>query len=176
MRRALLIGRFQPFHRGHLEALQRIAGEFDRVVVGIGSAQESHTLKNPFTAGERYLMMEAALDEAGVANVRLVPIPDMNRNAVWVSHVRSLVPPFDVFFTNNSLPRRLFEEAGFAVHSIPFVTRDRLEGTTIRRLMLTGGAWEELVPPATARVIRDLGGIERLRILAEEDRAPSPVA
>jgi len=121
-------------------------------------------------------MMEAALDEAGVANVRLVPIPDMNRNAVWVSHVRSLVPPFDVFFTNNSLPRRLFEEAGFAVHSIPFVTRDRLEGTTIRRLMLTGGAWEELVPPATARVIRDLGGIERLRILAEEDRAPSPVA
>ncbi|HWG90845.1 MAG TPA: nicotinamide-nucleotide adenylyltransferase [Candidatus Thermoplasmatota archaeon] len=171
MRRALLIGRFQPFHRGHLEALTAISREFDRVVVGIGSAQESHTLKNPFTAGERYLMIEAALEEAGITNVALLPIPDMNRNAVWVSHVTSLVPPFDVFFTNNPLPRTLFEEKGYKVQPIPFVSRSEYEGTTIRSQMLQGGPWEERVPPATAAVIRKLGGPERLRVLAGNDRA-----
>lgn len=169
VRRALLIGRFQPPHRGHVQSIAALAREFDRVVVGIGSAQESHTAQNPFTAGERFLMLEAALDEAGVRNVALVPIPDMNRNAVWVSHVRSLVPPFDVLFTNNALPRELFREAGYEVRPIPLLDRTRLQGTSIRRAMLAGGAWEDCVPPATAAVIRDLGLVERLRLLAERD-------
>lgn len=43
--RGLLIGRFQPFHLGHEYLIERIDEAVDEVVVGIGSAGESHSKK-----------------------------------------------------------------------------------------------------------------------------------
>lgn len=171
--RALAIGRFQPLHNGHLAALSRLARECERLTIGIGSADVSHTLENPFTAGERHEMLRASLAAEGVTNVDIVPIPDVNRNAIWVSHVKSLVPPFDVFYTNNALPRRLFEEAGHAVRGLPFVEREKYEATQIRALMLENGDWEKLVPEAARRVIASVRGVERLRDLAAGE-GPAP--
>ena len=51
--RGLLVGRLQPIHDGHMDVISRILAEVDEVIIGIGSAQLSHTLKDPFTAGER---------------------------------------------------------------------------------------------------------------------------
>ncbi|MEM0023032.1 MAG: adenylyltransferase/cytidyltransferase family protein, partial [Archaeoglobaceae archaeon] len=48
--RALFIGRFQPYHLGHHEVVKKILEEVDELIIGIGSAQESHSLENPFTA------------------------------------------------------------------------------------------------------------------------------
>ncbi|MCK5309571.1 MAG: adenylyltransferase/cytidyltransferase family protein, partial [Thermoplasmata archaeon] len=53
--RGLIIGRFQPFHKGHFEVLKEIAGQVDKLIIGIGSADESYTFEDPFTAGERHL-------------------------------------------------------------------------------------------------------------------------
>ena len=52
-KRGLLIGRMQPVHNGHIEIIKQILEEVDEIIIGIGSAQLSHELKNPFTAGER---------------------------------------------------------------------------------------------------------------------------
>ncbi|MEM2915309.1 MAG: adenylyltransferase/cytidyltransferase family protein, partial [Candidatus Bathyarchaeia archaeon] len=60
--RALYVGRFQPFHLGHLEAVKYMLRNSKEVIIVIGSAQESHTLTNPFTAGERVYMIRLALD------------------------------------------------------------------------------------------------------------------
>ena len=78
--RGIYIGRFQPFHKGHLYAVKEVLNEVDELIIGIGSAQESHTLENPFTAGERMLMIKSALAEAGVDSykVYIVPIPDLS--------------------------------------------------------------------------------------------------
>mgnify|MGYP001262099234 CR=1 FL=1 len=46
---ALFIGRFQPFHKGHLSALRWIAAKSSKVIVAIGSAQKSFEPDNPFT-------------------------------------------------------------------------------------------------------------------------------
>lgn len=169
--RALFVGRFQPFHLGHLEVCKRIADAHERLVVAIGSAEQSHTPANPFTAAERHAMIEAALDEARIARYALVPVPDVNRNAIWVAHVASLVPPFHTLYSNNPLPRRLFAEAGYEVRAATFHDRERFEGTRIRKLMVDDGGWEELVPKAVARVVHEIGGVDRLRMLADEDRA-----
>ena len=53
MSRGFYIGRFQPYHYGHQAVLEQIAGSVDEIVIGVGSAQVSHTLDNPFTAGEK---------------------------------------------------------------------------------------------------------------------------
>ena len=168
-RRALYIGRFQPFHLGHLNVVSSISREFDGVLVGIGSAQESHTLSNPFTAGERHLMIQKSLDAAGVRNYFVIPIPDVGRNALWVSHVQSLVPPFQVFVSNNALPRRLFQESGYQIRGAPFYEREKFSGTRIRQAMLQAEGWQELVPKEVVGVIEEVRGIERMRDLSQAD-------
>jgi nicotinamide-nucleotide adenylyltransferase len=167
--RALCIGRFQPFHLGHLHVVQQVAREFESVLVGIGSAQESHTLTNPFTAGERHLMIQKSLDAAGVRNYSVIPIPDVGRNALWVSHVAALVPPFQVFVSNNALPRRLFQEAGYQIRGAPFFERDKYSGTHIREAMLKGQGWQDLVPKEVVEVVEEVHGIARMRDLGQVD-------
>lgn len=167
--RGLFIGRFQPFHLGHLDVVERLAREHAEVVVGIGSANVSHTPINPFTGGERVEMIHAALQDAGVRNALVVPVPDIGRNTLWVSHVASLVPRFAALYTNNPLMTRLFQEAGHAVRPAPFHERARFEGTRIRRLMLDGGDWQPLVPKAVARLVGEVDGLQRMRDVARMD-------
>jgi nicotinamide-nucleotide adenylyltransferase len=56
MTRGCYIGRFQPYHDGHHEMVATIAEDVDELVLGIGSAGDSHTPHDPFTAGERIMM------------------------------------------------------------------------------------------------------------------------
>jgi nicotinamide-nucleotide adenylyltransferase len=164
--RALMIGRFQPFHKGHLEVVRKIARECSSVTIGIGSAQYSHTLENPFTAGERHLMISSALEEDGIENYYLVPVVDINRYAVWVAHVVSMVPPFEVVYTNNPLTRRLFSEAGWDVRDSPMFNRAAYSGTEIRRRIASGEGWEDSVPPGVASAIKAIGGVGRMKDLS----------
>ena len=49
----MIIGRFQPFHLGHSIILDRALDQCNKVIVVIGSAQESRTPLNPLSASER---------------------------------------------------------------------------------------------------------------------------
>ncbi len=161
--RALFIGRFQPFHNGHLAMAKRILEEHEEVIIGIGSAQYSHTGENPFTAAERFEMIHRALDGEGVHNYHIIPIPDTHVHSVWVGHVLSLVPKFDAVYTNSALVIRLFKERGVHVVSLPMVEREDLSGTEVRKRMFAGGDWESLVPAAVAAYIKEIDGVERIK-------------
>ncbi len=162
----LFLGRFQPFHEGHLEVVREIATQVDKLVIAIGSAQESHTQEDPFTAGERHLMISETLDEEGITNYFIIPIVDINRYSVWVAHVRSLVPPFDIIYTNNELTSRLFRESGIEVRATKLYDRERYSGSRVRELLKSNGDWQALVPSATERVIQMLDGQKRIQDLA----------
>jgi nicotinamide-nucleotide adenylyltransferase len=166
--RGLVIGRYQPFHNGHLEVILEIMAdpECHELILAIGSAQESHTMENPFSAGERILMIDRAIRNAKIDNYYLIPIPDINRYAVWVSHVESLVPPIDIVYTNNQLTRRLFTERGYNVKSPKLYDREQYSGTKIRKLMISDGDWKALVPSEVAKIISDIDGVKRLKDLA----------
>ncbi|WP_424014695.1 nicotinamide-nucleotide adenylyltransferase [Halorubrum xinjiangense] len=166
--RGFYIGRYQPFHDGHRHMVEEIAAEVDELVLGIGSAGDSHTTRNPFTAGERVMMVTKAVEELD-ATTYVVPIEDLDRNSVWVSHVQSMTPRFDVAYSNNPLVVRLFEEAGVEVRQSPMFRRDVLEGTELRERMIRGRDWEDLVPDAVVDVIREVDGVERIRRIAETD-------
>ena len=163
MTSVLFIGRFQPFHKGHLAMVHRILEDHEEVIIGIGSAQYSHTGENPFTAGERFEMIKRSLDAEGIRDYHIVPIPDTHVHSVWVSHVKSLVPAFDAVVTNSDLVVRLFREHGLKVLSLPLVSREKYSGTEVRRRMQKGGDWKSLVPPAVAGFIEEIDGIERIR-------------
>ncbi len=168
-RRGFIIGRFQPFHKGHLEVVREILKDNDSLIIGIGSAQYSHTLVNPFTAGERHLMISRTLEKEHIYNFYLVPIEDVNANSLWVSHAEALTPKFDVVYTNNPLVRRLFIEKKYQVKSLPMVNRKEWSGTKIREKMLKNQNWKEDVPETVAGVIMEIDGISRIQQLSETD-------
>ncbi len=165
--RGLFIGRFQPFHKGHLEVIREMTSKTEKLIIGIGSAQLSHTFKDPFTAGERHLMISQSLDAENIIDYYIIPIMDINRYKVWVAHVTSLVPPFDVIFTNNELTATLFREAGIEVKRPKLYDRSKYSGKEVRHRMAEDGDWRELVPEPAVRVMDQLNGAARLRTLAK---------
>lgn len=160
--RALILGRFQPPHHGHLRALLRAARRYQSVFVGIGSSQESHTRDNPFTAGERVELLQAALSRHRLRNVFLFPIPDIHRHSAWVAHVEALVPPFDLVITHNPLTRRLFRAQGYRIEPGPEWRRAEWSGREVRRRARAKLPLRPLVPPEVLRALRRMSGLERL--------------
>jgi nicotinamide-nucleotide adenylyltransferase len=172
VKRGLFVGRFQPFHNGHMEVIKGILRKMDEIVIVIGSAQHSHRLDNPFTAGERAVMIRRALDEAEIpiSKVWIIPVADVHVHMLWVAKVVGFTPKFSVVYSNEPLTRRLFMEASFKVRSIPFCKRTIYSSTEIRQRMLTNNDWETLVPKSVAMYILEIDGVERLRDLAKTDK------
>lgn len=172
VKRGLFVGRFQPFHLGHLIAIKDVLEEVDELVIVIGSAQYSHNIGNPFTAGERLIMIRKALEEAAIdySRVWIVPVPDVHLHMMWVSAIEGYTPHFDVVYSNEPLTRRLFIEAGCNVKAIRFHERKLYSSTEIRERMLKGESWEKLVPKSVATFIREIDGVNRLRDLAKSDK------
>lgn len=168
--RGMLVGRFQPFHLGHLYVINEIAKTTDEIIICIGSAQKSHGLGDPFTAGERVLMIAKCLRGLGIEKDHyILPIPDVNNNSLWVSHVKSITPPFQKVYSNNPLVKRLFKELGLEVVSPPLYNRSEYSGTEIRRRMIYGEDWKELVPSGVVEVIDEINGVKRLLDLTKGD-------
>lgn len=165
-----MIGRFQPFHNGHFRVIQEILGDknIEDVIIGIGSAQYSHSPENPFTAGERHLMISKSLECAGIQNYYLVPLVDIHRYSTWVAHVESMVPPFDMVYTKSPLTARLFREDGHDIREPFLYDRKLFSGTEIRRRIANSEEWHSLVPSETARIIEEIGGVERIKAIVKE--------
>jgi nicotinamide-nucleotide adenylyltransferase len=164
VKRGLYVGRFQPFHLGHLEAIKDVLKEVGELVIVIGSAQYSHNSHNPFTAGERLVMIRRALQEAAVDYSRLwiVPVPDVHLHMLWVSAIEGYTPHFNIVYSNEPLTRRLFTEAGYKVKSIQFFKRKLYTSTIVRERMIKGESWMKLVPKSVVDFINEIDGVNRL--------------
>ena len=161
--KALFIGRFQPFHNGHLLFLQSICDHYDEIIIGIGSSQYSNTSENPFSYDERKMMIEKSLDAVGATNYRIVTIPDIHNPPKWVSHVISIVSDFDVVLSNNSFTKKLFSEKGYAVKETSLIKREKYSGKEIRKRMMQNKSWAELVPETVVTIIKDIDGVKRVQ-------------
>ncbi len=174
--RGLLVGRFQPFHNGHLAAVRAIrAARPDEVLLlAVGSAEDSYTPLNPFTAGERLEMIERTLETEQVVGVRAYPIPDIHRHALWVAHVVSLLPRFDRVYANNPLTRVLFEQAHVPVEVPSLVERERYSGVAIRERVVRGDSIVDAVPRAVYDFLQQIDGLERIRLLSATGPSITP--
>src|SRR5678816_2438367 len=100
--RGVLVGRFQPFHLGHLSAVKDSSREVDELIIVVGSSQRSHEFRNPFTAGERIEMIrETLVAEQGIDENRimLIPVPDTDIHYLWTYQMDLLVPRYDWVYT-----------------------------------------------------------------------------
>ena len=86
----LVIGRFQTFHLGHAEIIQKALDISEKVVVCIGSAQESGTDRNPFPYTLRHQMLETVFtNETTAGRLIIMPLDDIGvgDNSKWGKYV-----------------------------------------------------------------------------------------
>ena len=160
----MILGRFQPFHNGHLELVRSAAHEVDRLVIVIGSSLRHGTKENPFTAEERRGMIEAALKEEGIMNYTVVAVSDILLDEEYVNHIRQFTPPFNIIYAGtNALTAKLFGEAGFDVRTCRRF--GNIEGSAIRKKMLTNSGWKKDVPKKVAEHIEKIDGVNRIKKL-----------
>lgn len=85
---AVFVGRFQPFHRGHLRVVEAALTQAQHVLVLIGSAGAARRADLlPFTADERREMILGCLNQADRARVTISAVPDLSDLAAWAAAV-----------------------------------------------------------------------------------------
>jgi nicotinamide-nucleotide adenylyltransferase len=161
----LLIGRFQPFHLGHLEALQFALSKVDKLWVGLGSSNKPAEKNNPFSAQERKTMILSSIDNSMKNKISIYFIPDLDNHVKWIEKIDTIVPKFDIVFSNDPLTDHLYSKRTINVIPIPFLNRDKLSGTNIRNLIISDQKWENFVPEGTKNFLINFGVKKHLKNL-----------
>ncbi|MEI8232561.1 MAG: adenylyltransferase/cytidyltransferase family protein [bacterium] len=145
---ALFVGRFQPFHNGHLFSLNKCLELADTVMVGIGSSQESGTENNPWDFETRKKMVESLKE-----SLKVVAIPDVYDDQKWGEQILDVIknancePGEVVGVGNNEWTNRILKSVGIEVYESGLYNRDELEGIKIRKLIKENDpSWKSRVP------------------------------
>ena len=156
MKKSLILGRFQPLHMGHLSVFETVIDSDEELLICIGSSNEKRTEENPYSSSERTQMINSVLSNYK-CKYKIFEIPDINNNDLYVTHLKSIVPPFDKVYSGNKLVKELFEKAKYLVVVPNLINREVWQGVSIRQAMKDGGDWEMDVPASVAKII---SGIE----------------
>lgn len=158
--RALVVTRAQPFHLGHLALVERALAEADELLLVIAAAQRSHTVRDPFTAAERLLLVRAGLGPL-LSRCWLVALPAPAWPAMALPQLAFVAPPVQLLVAHNPVLRDMAQQQGLRVLGLP--AEHEAEGAPLRatlvrrRLAEQGtGAWlDRFLPAGTARLLRE---------------------
>lgn len=153
---ALFIGRFQPFHNGHLYSLNKCLELAEEVIVGIGSSQESGTENNPWDFETRKKMIKSL---RGLSS-QVVGIPDVFDDKKWGDLIKEIIkqtgcePSQVVGVGNNEWTNRILRGVGVTVFETGLHKRDELEGVKIRALMAEHDtSWKVRMPQTVVKYL-----------------------
>ncbi|NWK05785.1 nicotinamide-nucleotide adenylyltransferase [Marine Group I thaumarchaeote] len=161
----LLIGRFQPFHLGHLDAVLFGLSRTENLFIGIGSSNKSNEKRNPFSAEERKEMIISSIESSMADRLKIFDIPDVGDHEKWTFEIDKIVPKYDIVFTNDEFTKTLFEKREMNVVPVVLKDREKFSGTNIRELIAGNKNWQDLVPQGTQKVLDNLNAKERLKNL-----------
>lgn len=150
----IVIGRFQPFHKGHVYLINKSLKSCNKLIIGIGSSNISNK-NNPYSYEKRLEMVRKFIKEEALENkiLKIVPIPDVPDDSEWLKITLKNTGKFDVSFGNNDWVNGIFKANGIKVIEVPFYKRYLLEGTKIRELIKSGKPWQDRVPSFIREII-----------------------
>lgn len=144
----LVIGRFQPFHKGHDYLIKKAFSKVDKLVIAIGSSNIKD-IDNPISYVKRKKILNMYIREKGLDKkvIKMFPLPDNPSDDVWLKNAVKKAGKIDVVVSNNDRNvNRFFKKAGFAILKFPFYKRNLYEGKTIRHLVRNNKKWGKRVP------------------------------
>ncbi len=151
---ALYIGRFQPFHLGHLDAVKQILSHENSVIIAIGSAQYSGTETNPYTFETRKKIIESSLADAKISPEKftVLPLNDIHDDEKWCDYADETLPHYGKVYTGSPVTKSLYK----AQNKHPLITLNLqlpISSTIIREKIKSGGEWRKLVSPACYKIV-----------------------
>lgn len=164
MKNMLIIGRFQPFHSGHLAIIKKYYAKGFFIKIVIGSSQKAHQRDNPFTDDERVEMIKKALDASNISDYEIISIPDVPNDKEWVDLVKKKTSPVDVLFTGNPWVKKLFRNESVDLHEYD-ERFDRIKGIKakdIRKNLLNSKSSKGL-PKAVFDHLKIIRAFDRLK-------------
>lgn len=172
LKRALYIGRFQPFHNGHKDALLQILkrSDIDKVYIGIGSSEENFTDQNPLTTGERMEIIESVLHENNIPAERwaIVPLRNIHHYALWPYHVQQNLPKIDVFCSGSPLVQMLWKKAFPETEIFPLQKNIAINASSIREMLVQGNEISNFVPYESEKLLTKFQIAERIKNMKTE--------
>ena len=164
MKVGILIGRFQPLHKGHVNAIEFARDNSERLFVIVGSAEKSNQERNPFSFEERKRMIGLALKGKKLQdNISIVPINDARNHTEWIKSIKNTIGEYNLIFTNDELTEKLFKEDGAEVLNVPLQDRNELSATEVRKRLELDKEWESLVTPEIAQYLKEINAVERIK-------------
>tara|TARA_B100000886_G_scaffold121044_1_gene81473 strand:+ start:2095 stop:2712 length:618 start_codon:yes stop_codon:yes gene_type:complete len=181
---AVILGRFQPFHRGHESMLEfaerwRLANRPDLpLVIAIGSSNRPESLRNPWSYQEREEMIGHWVKSNDFeATPKIISIPDIDDLPNWVSHAESYHGEPGIFLSSDIDSLELYSKSNWPVVEIPLEKRERLEGWRVRetaRMMSTiddasavSAVLSPTIPESVISFMIENGYLRRLAFLGE---------
>ena len=155
---ALFIGRFQPFHKGHLFSLLKCLEIAERVTIVVAKSNVSGTPDDPWDYKIRKMMVCAVVRTEGLESKieRICSCPDDPSDKVWLGQIKKRAGKFDVVVSNNPWVLDLFKADGYITVESGLYNRDELEGVKIRALLRErDNVWKQRVPEAVIPLITE---------------------
>lgn len=155
MKIGLVVGRFQPFHKGHLYLFKKSLKVSDKIIIAVGSSNITNK-DNPLSYITRVKMLKKVITEENLENrvLKIIPSPDDPSDDVWLEKLLKNAGKFDIAFGNNDWTNDILEKAGYKVTGIRFLNRKMFQGVIIRKLFKKGKNWEDRVPSYLVSFIR----------------------
>lgn len=143
----LIIGRFQPFHKGHLYLMRKALAIASKLIVGVGSSNVVND-DNPIRYQVRRSIILTVFKRENLQDklFGIVPIPDVPNDDEWLRITQKRVGSFDVSIGNNDWVNGIFKKASIPVIEVPYFKKSLYKGTTIRTLVKEGKPWKDRVP------------------------------
>lgn len=172
----VFIGRFQPFHNGHLKVLEHALSISKRVVVLVGSSNSARTVRNPFTFEERKEMINGSVSNTlTIRPLNDYPYDDQR----WIDEVQtrvreSIIDNIEGNTKGNTLHGMRDIKIGLIGHSkddtsyylglfpswerVPVPYHHNIDATEVRDHYFQWAMTDTMVPSATLEVMESFRG------------------
>jgi nicotinamide-nucleotide adenylyltransferase len=170
MKNILYIGRFQPFHLGHIDAIRQIYEQYKNtdftLYIGIGSAENNFTMENPLTAGERFEMIKNTMNDFKLMNnYYIVPIRNINHYELWPVHVQQYLPEIDILYSGSSIVKQLWKRSFPNKKVADIDKRESVSASDIRMKIIHNKSIKNLVSSNVLKFLENIDFYSRINNL-----------
>lgn len=175
----VFIGRFQPFHNAHYQAIKIALTKVKKLILVLGSDCQARTVKNPWTTNERINMIFSSLTDEEKKKITIVKTKDyLYNDNLWIAALQSKIAQIvnlneDIVLLGHNKDRssfylKLFPQWKFI--ELPYL--GNIHATMVRHMHFTCDliGIKEIVPNAVYELLKDDQDTEEFTRLKSEYR------
>lgn len=150
----VFIGRFQPFHNGHLSVLQDIKknSKIQNIIILIGSSQFKKTKENPYSYSERKKIIKLSINSIIKIKILIYPCPDVFNDQLWFKNVIKKTGRNIIVYSGNTWVQKIFKKNKIKV--VQTKKRINISGTILRQMIKKDNTnWQRYISKKAKKII-----------------------